>query len=273
MSVDDLEPYVKDILQATPLEDLGTITAKDVRARLVSDSVADESWLKENKKEVNALIGRVFAAVSAPLVSLDSVPQQEDAEEAAESPLDDVEYSNGTEGASATPPPKRRIRKSKRELTDEEYARQLSSELNGRSRSSRAGKVTPGRGSKKGSSKTPKKSKKSAAVVEDSDASDRYSDSESKPKKKRGGGGGAKGGFGKEYVLSGPLSALLEVDKLSRPQVVKQLWIYIKDNSLQNPSNKREILCDDRMRPIFNADKIDMFKMNKVLGQHLHETE
>ena len=67
--------------------------------------------------------------------------------------------------------------------------------------------------------------------------------------------------------LSGPLSALLEVEKLSRPQVVKQLWVYIKDNALQNPSNRREILCDDRMRPIFNADKIDMFKMNKVLGQ------
>ena len=53
---------------------------------------------------------------------------------------------------------------------------------------------------------------------------------------------------------------------MSRPQVVKQLWVYIKDNNLQNPANKREILCDDNLRPVFNADKIDMFKMNKVLG-------
>lgn len=67
--------------------------------------------------------------------------------------------------------------------------------------------------------------------------------------------------------ISAPLSALLEVDRLSRPQVVKQLWIYIKEHELQNPSNKREILCDDRLRLVFNSDKIDMFKMNKVLGQ------
>lgn len=67
--------------------------------------------------------------------------------------------------------------------------------------------------------------------------------------------------------ISDPLSALLEVDRLSRPQVVKQLWVYIKANNLQNPNNKKEIMCDDRMRPVFNSDKIDMFKMNKVLGQ------
>lgn len=73
--------------------------------------------------------------------------------------------------------------------------------------------------------------------------------------------------FQSHYVrTSEPLSALLQADRMSRPQVVKQLWVYIKDNSLQNPNNKREILCDDNLRPVFNADKIDMFKMNKVLG-------
>lgn len=60
---------------------------------------------------------------------------------------------------------------------------------------------------------------------------------------------------------------MLSVSKLSRPQVVKQLWVYIKGNTLQNPENKREILCDDKLRLVFNVDKIDMFKMNKVLGE------
>lgn len=69
------------------------------------------------------------------------------------------------------------------------------------------------------------------------------------------------------FKLSEPLAALLEVDKLSRPQVVKQLWVYIKGNDLQNPSNKREIMCDGRFRAVFGVDKIDMFKMNQVLGQ------
>jgi upstream activation factor subunit UAF30 len=54
---------------------------------------------------------------------------------------------------------------------------------------------------------------------------------------------------------------------LSRPQVVKHLWVYIKDRELQNPDNKREILCDPSFKAVFGVEKIDMFRMNKVLGQ------
>lgn len=54
---------------------------------------------------------------------------------------------------------------------------------------------------------------------------------------------------------------------MSRPQVVKQLWVYIKERELQNPANKRQIVCDAGLRAVFNAEKIDMFQMNKVLGQ------
>ena len=67
--------------------------------------------------------------------------------------------------------------------------------------------------------------------------------------------------------ISDPLAAVLQFDKLSRPQVVKRLWVYIKGNELQNPGNRREILCDAGLRAVFGVDKIDMFKMNKVLGQ------
>lgn len=56
---------------------------------------------------------------------------------------------------------------------------------------------------------------------------------------------------------------------MSRPQIVKGLWNHIKENQLQNPNNKREIICDPSMKAIFNVDKIDMFQMNKVLGQYV----
>ena len=36
---------------------------------------------------------------------------------------------------------------------------------------------------------------------------------------------------------------------------------------MQNPENKREIVCDDSFRAVFKCDRIDMFKMNKELGQ------
>ncbi|KAI5123806.1 hypothetical protein M0805_009101 [Coniferiporia weirii] len=285
MSVDSLEPRIRQIILATPLAELGTITAKDVRAQLVTGAPEiDEAWVKTNKKAINALISRVFEA-HVPAQSVSAAAKKEESDGAdlyagysggeGGGSLPDDEDDGGSSSFQDKP---KKTGKTKRELTDEEYARQLSSEINGRSRSSRSGKAPTGRAVKKGASRTSKKNKKSAERVADSDASDDDDGSEPvvKPKKKRAGGssgGGAKGGFMKEYVLSAPLSALLEVDRLSRPQVVKQLWVYIKSNDLQNPSNKREILCDDRLRPVFNSDKIDMFKMNKVLGQHLHEDE
>lgn len=54
---------------------------------------------------------------------------------------------------------------------------------------------------------------------------------------------------------------------MSRPQVVKKIWEHIKGNSLQDPSNRKEIICDDLMKAIFNVDRIDMFQMNKHLGK------
>lgn len=59
------------------------------------------------------------------------------------------------------------------------------------------------------------------------------------------------------------------MERLSRPQVVKKLWEYIRQHELQNPSNKKEIICDDALRAVFAVDKIDMFRMNKVLGQYV----
>ena len=66
---------------------------------------------------------------------------------------------------------------------------------------------------------------------------------------------------------SEPLAALLGVEQLSRPQIVKGLWAHIKKNDMQNPENKKEIVCDEPFRAVFKVDRIDMFKMNKVLGQ------
>jgi upstream activation factor subunit UAF30 len=61
--------------------------------------------------------------------------------------------------------------------------------------------------------------------------------------------------------------------KLSRPQVVKKLWEHIKANELQDPKDKRQIICDDTMSAIFKVNKVDMFQMNKLIGNHLYPIE
>ncbi|KAF3771843.1 Upstream activation factor subunit, partial [Nymphaea thermarum] len=51
--------------------------------------------------------------------------------------------------------------------------------------------------------------------------------------------------------------------------IVKQLWAYIRKNNLQDPSNKRKIICNDALRLVFETDCTDMFKMNKLLAKHI----
>ncbi|KAJ8530091.1 hypothetical protein K7X08_036926 [Anisodus acutangulus] len=78
-----------------------------------------------------------------------------------------------------------------------------------------------------------------------------------------------KGGFNKPCALSPQLQKLVGESELGRPEVVKKIWAYIRENNLQNPQNKRKILCDEVLSGIFRVKTIDMFQMNKVLSKHI----
>ena len=65
------------------------------------------------------------------------------------------------------------------------------------------------------------------------------------------------------------LAAVVGSQPLARGEVVSKMWEYIKKNNLQNPENKREILADDKLQPIFGKPKVTMFEMNKHLARHL----
>jgi len=79
------------------------------------------------------------------------------------------------------------------------------------------------------------------------------------------------GGFHKPLALSPALSNLLDGEvSLSRPQTVKRLWQYIRENDLQDPNDRRQIRCDERMRKVFKQDRVHMFTMTKILNQNLY---
>lgn len=63
---------------------------------------------------------------------------------------------------------------------------------------------------------------------------------------------------------------LFPSSQLSRPQVVKKLWEHIKANDLQDPKDKRQIRCDEKMQAVFKQARVDMFRMNKEIGNHLY---
>jgi chromatin remodeling complex protein RSC6 len=77
-------------------------------------------------------------------------------------------------------------------------------------------------------------------------------------------------GLQKVLKPSDALAAVVGADSLSRGKVVSKVWAYIKQHGLQNPENKRVIVADDKLRPIFHGkDSVDMFEMNKHLAKHL----
>ncbi|KAK0520018.1 hypothetical protein OC834_006464 [Tilletia horrida] len=79
--------------------------------------------------------------------------------------------------------------------------------------------------------------------------------------------------FNRPLLLSAPLAEICGSTELSRPQVVKQLWAYIKGNDLQNPSNKRQILCDTKLQSLFGKAMVDSFEMAKLIGKHIKKKE
>ncbi|EMC91512.1 hypothetical protein BAUCODRAFT_127412 [Baudoinia panamericana UAMH 10762] len=152
--------------------------------------------------------------------------------------------------------------------SDEQIARRLQAEYSkGAGRSTRGGGA-PSQPSKKvlGAKKEKKPKKKSATKIHSDDDSDVNTSSATEKT-------ASKGGFNKLLNLSEPLQALLGETQLSRPQTVKRIWAYVKERELQDPSDKREIRCDELMRGVFKSERVNMFKMNKVLAQHFFPIE
>jgi chromatin remodeling complex protein RSC6 len=74
----------------------------------------------------------------------------------------------------------------------------------------------------------------------------------------------------KPLTLSPELEAVVGAGPMPRTEVVKQLWVYIKKHNLQNPSNKRNILADDKLKSIFGGkSEVTMFEMTKLVSAHL----
>jgi chromatin remodeling complex protein RSC6 len=70
-----------------------------------------------------------------------------------------------------------------------------------------------------------------------------------------------------------PSSALAEVigaKPMPRTEMVKQIWVYIKKNKLQDSKNKRMINADAKLKPVFGGKtQISMFELAKALSKHV----
>lgn len=70
--------------------------------------------------------------------------------------------------------------------------------------------------------------------------------------------------------LSAELEAVVGKGPMTRGEVVKKIWDYIKERDLQNPKNKRNILADEKLKVVFGGkDEVTMFEMTKLVSAHL----
>ncbi|TDZ13842.1 Upstream activation factor subunit spp27 [Colletotrichum sidae] len=239
--------------------DLTTITRKKVRLGLERSLGGKD--LSDQKDAIKALIEERFDAISG---ASQDVAETNSASPAPKREANGYDEDEGDGEIQVSVSPVRK--KQKREDSSEDADAKLAAELQAQENRMARGRTT--RGGNGASSKPKKKAapkKKSAKKVRDEDDSD--VEGSDAPKRKAG------GGFQKPFNLSESLSELLGEPQLSRPQVVKKLWQHIKANELQDPGNKRQIICDDKMQAIFKLPKVDMFQMNKLIGSHLYPVE
>src|SRR5207245_11206427 len=67
------------------------------------------------------------------------------------------------------------------------------------------------------------------------------------------------------------LAKIVGTQPLPRSELTKKIWAHIKKHKLQKPKNKREILADDKLEPIFGSKKLDMFQMTKAVNKQLQK--
>ncbi|KAI0430042.1 hypothetical protein F5Y09DRAFT_331339 [Xylaria sp. FL1042] len=249
--------------------DLETVTRKKIRSGL--QAALGGKDLSEKRAAIKTLIEQRFDAISDTAVPADAVVADSVAPPSPPNGytnghdhiIGDEADLNGDEIKVSTQPPKKKPRKEQStdtEDADAKLAALLQAEENQRTRTTRGGGAKAAPKKKK---QAPKK--KSDKRIRPEDDSDVDGSDEHSPKKRKAGGG-----FQKPFNLSYPLAELCGEPQLSRPQVVKKLWEHIKGNQLQDPNDKRQILCDERMQAIFKVAKVDMFQMNKLVGNHLY---
>jgi len=134
-----------------------------------------------------------------------------------------------------------------------------------------AAKSTAKSKSKAAAKKSPSKSSASKAKSSTSRASASKSSSKAPATKSSGRSAAAKSNSGlmKPLQPSKELAQVVGDKPLPRTEAVSKIWTHIKKNNLQNPQNRREILADDKLEPVFGKKKVTMFEMNKLLAGHL----
>ncbi|OVA19165.1 SWIB/MDM2 domain [Macleaya cordata] len=76
-------------------------------------------------------------------------------------------------------------------------------------------------------------------------------------------------GITKPRPISPAMQELLGVTEIPRTQALKQIWAYIKQHNLQDPDNKKIIVCDEKLKKIFaGKERVGFLEISGLLNPH-----
>lgn len=80
----------------------------------------------------------------------------------------------------------------------------------------------------------------------------------------------ARGGISQLVTPSAALAEVVGAAPITRADLTKKVWDYIKKNNLQDEKNRRAINADAKLKPIFGGQaQVTMFEMTKLVNQHV----
>ncbi len=71
------------------------------------------------------------------------------------------------------------------------------------------------------------------------------------------------------YTLSEELADIVGGKRMTRPMVVKKLWVYIKAHKRQDSKNRRMIVPDKKLALVIGNRPVDMLKLATHLNKHI----
>ncbi len=76
--------------------------------------------------------------------------------------------------------------------------------------------------------------------------------------------------FMKPMTLSAELEDVVGAGPMPRSEIVKKLWVYIKANNLQDPTDKRKINADAKLKKVFDGkDTVGMMQLGGFISKHV----
>ncbi|KAF3794272.1 TRI1 protein [Nymphaea thermarum] len=76
-------------------------------------------------------------------------------------------------------------------------------------------------------------------------------------------------GIAKPCLISSALQELVGVPEIPRTQALKQIWAYIKENNLQDPDNKKIIICDEKLRKVLGGkERVGFLEIAGLISPH-----